>query len=203
MRLIDPGQAERIGFSPGAGGDGGANAAAGGGGDGAGAGDEIPVKFRGLVGKSFRPPEIYEKKPYSSTKVDSWCLGWSTFYLLTAMPLFLEADPAKNDKEYFDLFKKQNFPTLFNEKNNVDCKISFEAIDFIPQLGVALSVLAVHISSSDAQFRPPGQERQIFLGNNTISSLERSFLQANQKLMTHGHAGDNCASSLQANLVCG
>ncbi|CAK9003000.1 unnamed protein product [Durusdinium trenchii] len=60
-------------------------------------GYEVPVGFHGLVGKSFRPPELHEHKPYLATKVDSWCLGWSTFYLLTAQPLFMSADPVQKD----------------------------------------------------------------------------------------------------------
>jgi len=69
-------------------------------------GQEIPVDFGGLVGKSFRPPELHDQKPYLATKVDSWCLGWSTFYLLTAQPLFMSADPAQKDADW-QLFNKQ------------------------------------------------------------------------------------------------
>merc|ERR1719296_638322 len=55
-------------------------------------GVEGPVPFRGFVGKDFRPPELYAKREYLATKVDSWCLGWSAFYLLVARPMFLSAD---------------------------------------------------------------------------------------------------------------
>lgn len=49
---------------------------------------EIPVPHLGCVGKRFRPPEIFSGRPYIASKVDSWCLGWSTFYLLFGRVLF-------------------------------------------------------------------------------------------------------------------
>jgi len=73
------------------------------------------VKFRGLVGKSFRPPELHEQVSYISTKVDSWCLGWSTFYLLAAQPLFLSADPSQQDADWA-LFERGEVTRLFNQK---------------------------------------------------------------------------------------
>eukprot|EP00933_Yihiella_yeosuensis_P042084 TRINITY_DN36585_c0_g1_i1.p1 TRINITY_DN36585_c0_g1~~TRINITY_DN36585_c0_g1_i1.p1 ORF type:complete len:791 (-),score=157.32 TRINITY_DN36585_c0_g1_i1:188-2560(-) len=91
---------------------------------------EMHVGFRGLVGKSFRPPELHEQKAYSATKVDSWCLGWSTFYLLTAQPLFMSADPAQKDADWL-LFQNGEFDKLFQTKNPV---CSGAGIDFIFRL---------------------------------------------------------------------
>jgi len=93
-------------------------------------GQEMPVNFRGLVGKSFRPPELYEQQSYFSTKVDSWFLGWSTFYLLTAQPLFMSADPAQQDSDWL-LFQNGNFAALYEQK----CKLcSPIGLDFISRL---------------------------------------------------------------------
>jgi len=93
-------------------------------------GQEMAVNFRGLVGKSFRPPELHEQQPYSATKVDSWCLGWSTFYLLTAQPLFMSADPAQQDSDWL-LFQQGDFATLFQQKCNL---CSPTGLDFIFRL---------------------------------------------------------------------
>lgn len=93
-------------------------------------GEELPVNFRGLVGKSFRPPELHEQQPYYSTKVDSWCLGWSTFYLLTAQPLFMSADPAQQDADWL-LFQQGDLTTLFQQKSNL---CSPTGLDFIFRL---------------------------------------------------------------------
>lgn len=93
-------------------------------------GEELPVNFRGLVGKSFRPPELHEQKPYYSTKVDSWCLGWSTFYLLTAQPLFMSADPTQQDADWL-LFQSGDYTTLFQQKSNL---CSHTGLDFIFRL---------------------------------------------------------------------
>jgi len=93
-------------------------------------GEELPVNFRGLVGKSFRPPELHEQQPYAAIKVDSWCLGWSTFYLLTAQPLFMSADPAQQDSDWL-LFQQGDFATLFQQKCNL---CSPTGLDFIFRL---------------------------------------------------------------------
>lgn len=91
---------------------------------------ELPAPYKGLVGKSFRPPELYEKKPYLSTKVDSWCLGWSTFYLLTAQSLFTGVDD--QDREWV-LFREGRIDKLFNEKGVRD-RLSRDALDFVTSL---------------------------------------------------------------------
>mmetsp|Transcript_46058 Transcript_46058/g.71904 ORF Transcript_46058/g.71904 Transcript_46058/m.71904 type:complete len:788 (-) Transcript_46058:109-2472(-) len=93
-------------------------------------GEELPVKFRGLVGKSFRPPELHEQQSYIATKVDSWCLGWSTFYLLTAQPLFMSADPAQQDADWL-LFQQGDFASLFQQKVNLCSPVG---LDFIFRL---------------------------------------------------------------------
>ncbi|KAH8740330.1 hypothetical protein FG386_002842 [Cryptosporidium ryanae] len=58
---------------------------------------EVPVPHIGCIGKKFRPPEIFSKKPYYASKVDSWCLGWSTFYLLFGVELFESVHQIDND----------------------------------------------------------------------------------------------------------
>lgn len=78
-------------------------------------GQEMLVAFRGLVGKSFRPPELHDQKAYLATKVDSWCLGWSAFYLLTAQPLFMSADPQQSDSDWM-MFKSGKVHELFKSK---------------------------------------------------------------------------------------
>lgn len=93
-------------------------------------GEELQVNFRGLVGKSFRPPELHKQKSYHATKVDSWCLGWSTFYLLTAQPLFMSADPAQQDADWM-LFQQGDYTTLFQQKSNL---CSHTGLDFIFRL---------------------------------------------------------------------
>jgi len=92
--------------------------------------EEIPVQFHGYVGKSFRPPEIHRKEPYLATKVDAWCVGWSTFYLLAAQPLFLSADPASQDPDW-ELFEREEFATLFRQKAT---SCSQKCMDFILRL---------------------------------------------------------------------
>mmetsp|Transcript_81302 Transcript_81302/g.161381 ORF Transcript_81302/g.161381 Transcript_81302/m.161381 type:complete len:725 (+) Transcript_81302:68-2242(+) len=96
-------------------------------------GQELPVKFRGLVGKSFRPPELHEQKSYYSTKVDSWCLGWSTFYLLTAQPLFMSADPAQKDLDWL-AFQQDTRATLFKQKSNLCSRLGLDFIFRLLQL---------------------------------------------------------------------
>jgi len=93
-------------------------------------GEETPVNFRGLVGKSFRPPELHEHQPYLATKVDSWCLGWSAFYLLTAQPLFMSADPQQQDADWL-LFQQGEYGALFQQKSNL---CSQTGLDFIFRL---------------------------------------------------------------------
>jgi serine/threonine protein kinase len=77
-------------------------------------GVELLVQPQGLVGKAFRPPEIYADQPYLATKVDSWCLGWSLFYCLTARQLFqssLETD------EDFRVFQRGSVDEILERKD--------------------------------------------------------------------------------------
>ncbi|CAK0831969.1 unnamed protein product, partial [Prorocentrum cordatum] len=111
VKICDPGQAVVFEVSP----SGGA---------------EVPVDFRGMVGKSFRPPELMELRPYRATQVDSWCLGWSTFYLLAAQPLFLSADPKQQDPDWL-LFRRGDYGSLLQQKH---CACSQMALDFILRL---------------------------------------------------------------------
>lgn len=95
---------------------------------------EDPVPFHGFVAKDFRPPELYNKQEYLSTKVDSWCLGWSTFYLLAAQPMFLSADPSVRDPDWL-LFQQGGALQLFEQKlGGWRTMLSEQACDFILRL---------------------------------------------------------------------
>jgi len=95
-------------------------------------GAETPVPFHGFVAKEFRPPELYSKKPYLATKVDAWCLGWSTFLLLCAQQMFDTADPATKDQDW-QLFERREFSKLFRLKG-WRTSLSIDARDFILRL---------------------------------------------------------------------
>mmetsp|Transcript_82802 Transcript_82802/g.208504 ORF Transcript_82802/g.208504 Transcript_82802/m.208504 type:complete len:842 (+) Transcript_82802:50-2575(+) len=95
-------------------------------------GAEAPVLFRGFVAKEFRPPELYGERDYLATKVDSWCLGWSAFYLLCAQPLFHSASPTVEDPDW-ELFQQKSFPALFKKKGWRPA-LSGQAKDFILKL---------------------------------------------------------------------
>mmetsp|Transcript_50738 Transcript_50738/g.162372 ORF Transcript_50738/g.162372 Transcript_50738/m.162372 type:complete len:793 (-) Transcript_50738:31-2409(-) len=95
-------------------------------------GAELPLPFKGFVAKQLRPPELYLKQDYLATKVDAWCLGWSTFYLLTAQQLFQNTDPAVSDPDWA-LFNRRGFSRLFQEKGWHEA-LSSEAVDFILRL---------------------------------------------------------------------
>jgi len=113
VQLCDPGQAAPLTFDP-------------------STGSEVRVNFHGFVAKQFRPPELYTKSEYLATKVDSWCLGWSTFYLLVAQPLFHSADPAVHDPDWI-LFQRRSFARLFQLKG-WRSTLSHQAKDFILRL---------------------------------------------------------------------
>jgi serine/threonine protein kinase/hemoglobin-like flavoprotein len=93
---------------------------------------EKPVQFHGRVAKAFRPPELYTEQDYLATKVDAWCLGWSTFYLLAGLQLFESTDPALKDPDYL-LFSKREFSKLF-ERKGMESRLSSHAKDFIVKL---------------------------------------------------------------------
>jgi len=131
-------------------------------------GKELPCNFRGLVGKSFRAPELYEHRPYYATKVDSWCVGWSTFYLLTAQSLFQSADPKELDPDW-NLFAKSDFQKLFRQK---DVRLSATCVDFIlkllrrdPSERMSLSEALDHqwLSSCNQPVQAPRDLREIAL----------------------------------------
>lgn len=67
-----------------------------------------------------------------SAKVDSWCLGWSTFYLLVAQPMFHSADPTVHDADW-TLFQRRVFSKLFQQKG-WRATLSHQAKDFILRL---------------------------------------------------------------------
>merc|ERR1719454_1338007 len=120
-------------------------------------GEEMPVNFRGLVGKSFRPPELHEQQPYAATKVDSWCLGWSTFYLLTAQPLFMSADPAQQDSDWL-LFQQGDFATLFQQKCNLCSPVGldfiFRLLQIEPKRRMSISDALKHAWLTDPKICP-------------------------------------------------
>lgn len=57
---------------------------------------EKAVPFNGLVADDFRPPELYEEQDYLASRVDSWCLGWNTFYLLTCVTWRFRKNTSRN-----------------------------------------------------------------------------------------------------------
>ncbi|CAE6969900.1 CCRP1, partial [Symbiodinium sp. KB8] len=120
-------------------------------------GQEKPVGFHGLVGKSFRPPELHDHKPYLATKVDSWCLGWSTFYLLTAQPLFMSADPALKDTDW-QLFKSGKFDELFKTKSPnfspTGIDFIFKLLQFEPSKRMSIADACKHAWLNDASVQP-------------------------------------------------
>lgn len=113
-------------------------------------GEESPILFKGFVGKDFRPPELYTQEPYLATKVDSWCLGWSAFYLLVAQPMFHTAEHAAQDPDWL-LFESGQISELFQAKGWSDT-LSPEAQDFI--LSLMALVPGQRISVLDALKHP-------------------------------------------------
>ena len=95
-------------------------------------GQEKAVPFNGLVADDFRPPELYEEQDYLASRVDSWCLGWNTFYLLTCVPLFKSSDPQIQDTD-FSLLCEGRISQLF-EMKGVSTRLSYDAKDFVTQL---------------------------------------------------------------------
>ena len=90
---------------------------------------EAAVAYAGCVGKRFRPPELFDEEPYLATKIDSWCLGWSVFYMLTAYPLFETSWNGDNDIRW-ELFKEGDLDELIFKSFS----ISHEAVDFVMRL---------------------------------------------------------------------
>ncbi|CUV04278.1 unnamed protein product [Cryptosporidium hominis] len=93
---------------------------------------EMPVPYLGCVGKKFRPPEIFAGKPYIASKVDSWCLGWSTFYLLFGTELFESVHNIDNDIrwQWYSMGYRDYLYTYLGIKE----KLSMDARSFIESL---------------------------------------------------------------------
>ncbi|TRY53334.1 Protein kinase [Cryptosporidium tyzzeri] len=93
---------------------------------------EMPVPYLGCVGKKFRPPEIFAGRPYIASKVDSWCLGWSTFYLLFGTELFESVHNIDNDIrwQWYSMGYRDYLYTYLGIKE----KLSTDARSFIESL---------------------------------------------------------------------
>lgn len=93
--ITDPGQAVRIQF------------------------DSDANRVRGLYadklfGKSFRAPEVYRKQQYNPVKVDTFCLGWMLFYVLTKHQPF---DRAVDNDPHWPLIRDGRINELIRLKN--------------------------------------------------------------------------------------
>jgi serine/threonine protein kinase len=157
-------------------------------------GKELPVAFRGLVGKSFRPPELHEQQPYCAMKVDSWCLGWSTFYLLTDQALFTSADPAQQDPD-FQLLQQGDYATLFERKS---CHCSHAAFDFIirllqvdPSKRMSVTEALEHAWLRDARISPLQAPEELL-----PESVRRRRDEPAQQLSSHHHRSSRPSPSL-------
>ncbi|KAH8584821.1 kinase domain-containing [Cryptosporidium sp. chipmunk genotype I] len=112
IKVCDPGQAVRFGrYSPEI---------------------EMPVPYLGCVGKRFRPPEIFAGKPYIASKVDSWCLGWSTFYLLFGIELFESVHNIDNDIRW--QWYSMGYRDYLYSYLGIKEKLSMDARSFIESL---------------------------------------------------------------------
>ena len=113
---------------------------------------EERVEPHGLVGKAFRPPEIYENKPYLATKVDSWCLGWSLFYCLTARQLFQSSLDTDED---FRVFQRGVVDEILERKDaalsEAAAKLIFSLVKEIPRDRLAIT----EILDSSEWFQEP------------------------------------------------
>eukprot|EP01054_Gregarina_sp_Poly1_P001369 Gregarina_sp_Poly_1__1368@NODE_133_length_13228_cov_89_141783_g119_i0_p2_GENE_NODE_133_length_13228_cov_89_141783_g119_i0NODE_133_length_13228_cov_89_141783_g119_i0_p2_ORF_typecomplete_len1129_score168_26Pkinase/PF00069_25/7e27Pkinase_Tyr/PF07714_17/3_5e11TRF/PF08558_10/1_8e02TRF/PF08558_10/0_47_NODE_133_length_13228_cov_89_141783_g119_i016645050 len=94
---------------------------------------EIPTEYKGCVGKKFRPPEIFTQQPYLCTKVDAWCLGWSTFYFMFATEIFASVHPIDEDFQW-ELFSSGRMGELFQVCGIDQNAVSAKSIDFIVRL---------------------------------------------------------------------
>uniref|UniRef100_A0A0G4G1Q6 Protein kinase domain-containing protein n=1 Tax=Chromera velia CCMP2878 TaxID=1169474 RepID=A0A0G4G1Q6_9ALVE len=95
-------------------------------------GRELRVPYRGCVGKKFRPPEVFKRKPYMATKIDSWDLGWACHYLLFARQIVGSCDDRDQDWRY-DLFRRGRIRELMS-RNEISKPWTNEALDFILRL---------------------------------------------------------------------
>lgn len=148
------------------------------------------MKFRGLVGKSFRPPELHDQQPYIATKVDSWCLGWSTFYLLTAQPLFMSADPAQQDQDWL-LFQQGDFASLFQQKCNLCSPVGldfiFRLLQIEPKRRMSIADSLSHSWLADPSIAPVLAPKE-FWPDSLRSDLERRSIEVDAYDLEHSSA---------------
>lgn len=149
-------------------------------------GEELQVGFRGLVGKSFRPPELHDQKPYHATKVDSWCLGWSTFYLLTAQPLFMSADPQQQDADWL-LFQQGEYAKLFQNKllfSRTGLDFIFRLLQLEPSQRMSIADSLEHAWLADPKIMPVIAPKELLpepLRQNADAELEAAAKAASQE----------------------
>lgn len=144
-------------------------------------GEEDKVPFRGFVGKDFRPPELYKQEDYLATKVDSWCLGWSAFYLLVAQPLFHTAEDSAMDPDWL-MFRRGQIMELFEEKG-WSGELSDEGRDFI--LSLMQMQPSQRMSIKEALQHPWLVEDGIALPTAIRSSRVSSESQASEPELLH------------------
>ncbi|PHJ25474.1 pik3r4 kinase-related protein [Cystoisospora suis] len=85
-----------------------------------------------IFGKSFRPPEVYRQCRYDPYKVDSFCLGWMVYYLLTKHQLFQRALPSDDNWRLLASKEASDLLELLGKKNGA--VLSVDSLDFIVQL---------------------------------------------------------------------
>lgn len=66
-----------------------------------------------LFGKSFRPPEVYNKGTYNPIKVDVFCLGWMLFFTVTKQQPF---DRAVASDPFWRLLVKRRYSELLCQR---------------------------------------------------------------------------------------
>jgi len=154
-------------------------------------GEEMDVSFRGLVGKSFRPPELHDQMPYVSTKVDSWCLGWSTFYLLTAQPLFMSADPQQQDADWL-LFQQGDFAGLFQQKSNLCSPVGldfiFRLLQLEPKKRLSIVDALNHPWLADKKICPVPAPKELLPESARRTSNRAEEVPANKELESGGRS---------------
>uniref|UniRef100_A0A6T0VEZ7 Protein kinase domain-containing protein n=1 Tax=Alexandrium monilatum TaxID=311494 RepID=A0A6T0VEZ7_9DINO len=160
-------------------------------------GEELPVNFRGLVGKSFRPPELHDQKPYQATKVDSWCLGWSTFYLLTAQPLFMSADPQQQDADWL-LFQQGEYTRLFQQKSNLCSRTGldfiFRLLQLEPSRRMSIPDALEHVWLADPKIMPVMAPQELLPESlRTTSGADRELEAQPQEMENVGGSSHHVA----------
>ncbi|PFH37482.1 PIK3R4 kinase-related protein [Besnoitia besnoiti] len=85
-----------------------------------------------IFGKSFRPPEVYRQCRYDPYKVDSFCLGWMVYYLLTKHQLFQRAVPSDENWRLLASKDASDLLELLGKKNGA--VLSVDGLDFTVQL---------------------------------------------------------------------